>query len=271
MTVGEAIRDAQGWLSSCEVSSARLDAELLLGHILARDRAWLLAHNDSELSAEDRQRYAIIIHERTRRVPLVHLTGKREFYGLDITVTPDVLTPRVETEQMIDWAVKYAPQNSRLIDIGTGSGAIAIAIAVHRSDLKITATEVSAPALTVARRNATDHDVPITLIESDLWDRVDGQFETIVTNLPYLRDDARSDLMEEVKYEPEVALFGGDDGLDLYRRFLVDLPQHLLPGGFLFTECDPWQHEQLIAAAAEYGLHTVEEGYFILGFQLKPE
>jgi len=270
MTVGEAIIDARGWLATSKVSSARLDAELLLGHILGRDRAWLLAHDDTELTPEERQMYAIIIHKRTRRIPLVHLTGKREFYGLDITITPDVLTPRVETEQMVDWAIKYAPENSRLIDIGTGSGAIAIAIAVNRDDLKITGTEISVPALAVAQNNASDHDTPVTLIKSDLWDQVDGQFETIVTNLPYLRDDARDELMEEVKYEPEVALFGGNDGLDLYRRFLVDLRRHLVPGGFLFTECDPWQHEPLIAIAAKYDLRPVEQGYFILGFQLTP-
>ena len=271
MTVGEAIRDAQGWLTSSDIGSPRLDAELLLGHILGHERTWLLAHDETELTCEQRQMYAMIIQKRTLRIPLVHLTGRREFYGLDLTITPDVLTPRAETEQMVDWVVKYAPKNSHLIDIGTGSGAIAIAIAVHRSDLKVTGTEVSAPALKVAHGNATEHDVPLTLIESDLWDRVDGKFDTIVANLPYLRDDARSELMEEVKYEPELALFGGHDGLDLYRRLLVDIPSHLSPGGYLFTECDPWQHEHLIAKAAKYGLRVVEQGYFILGFQLRPE
>jgi release factor glutamine methyltransferase len=257
MTIGESIRDAKGWLETSEVSSARLDAELLLAHILKRDRSWLLAHEDVELSPEERQMYAIIIQRRTKRVPLVHLTGKREFYGLELTINPDVLTPRVETEQMVEWAIKYAPMNSRLIDIGTGSGALAIAIAKHRPDLIVTATEISKPALKVAKKNATEHKVTIDFIESDLWQAIDGTFETIVTNLPYLRDDAESELMEEVKYEPGVALYGGSDGLELYRRMLSDLPKYLAKDGLLFTECDPWQHKSLI-----------KEGYFILGFKL---
>ena len=173
-------------------------------------------------------------------------------------VTPDVLTPRVETEQMVEWAVKYAPQGGRLLDVGTGSGAIAIAIAVHRPDLHITATDLSTKELAVARRNAKRHGVTITFVESDLWSAFDqaAQFDVVVTNLPYLQDDA--DLMPEVKREPAVALFGGPDGLGLYRRFLTGLPNHLKPGGYLFTECDPWQHADLITEAQKSSLAPPE-------------
>jgi release factor glutamine methyltransferase len=269
MTVGEAIRDAKGWLETSSVGSARLDAELLLGHILKHDRAWLLAHEDEELSPEERQMYAIIVQRRTTRVPLVHLTGKREFYGLELAITPDVLTPRVETEQMVEWAIAHAPKNSRLIDMGTGSGAVAIAIAKNRPDLTITATEISPAALKIARKNASGHKVDLKLIESDLWTNVDGRFDTIVANLPYLRDDAREELMEEVKYEPSVSLFGGSDGLELYRAMLAEIAGYLEPGGLFFAECDPWQHGALIAEARKYGLEPIEEGYFILGFSAK--
>ncbi len=268
MTIGEAIIDAKGWLESHQVGSPRLDAELLLGHVLKHDRAWLLAHSDDELTPEERQMYAIIVQRRTKRVPLVHLTGKREFYGLEFSITPDVLTPRVETEHMVEWAIKHAPKKSKLIDIGTGSGALAVAIAQHRPDLKITATEVSVPALKVAKKNAAAYKESIDFIESDLWDKVEGRFETIVTNLPYLRDDARDELMAEVTYEPGLALFGGEDGLDLYRKCFAQIGDHLSPGGWLFTECDPWQHENLIKEAAKYGLRVAEEDYFILGFKL---
>ncbi len=268
MTIGEAITDAKGWLESHDVGSARLDAELLLSHVLKHDRAWLLAHSDDELTPEERQMYAIIVQRRTKRVPLVHLTGKREFYGLEFTITPDVLTPRVETEKMVEWAIKYAPKKSKLIDIGTGSGALAIAIGKHRPDLTITATEVSAQALKVARQNATDYGVKLKFVESNLWADVEGIFETIVTNLPYLRDDACDELMEEVRYEPGVALFGGSDGLDLYRKFFATIGDHLAPGGIVFTECDPWQHKMLIKEAKRVGLRVIEEDYFILGFEL---
>ena len=264
-TIRAALDTAIKFLTSREISGARLDAQLLLAHIIGRDRAWLLAHDDTELTPLQVTDFEALISQRSEHVPVVHLTGTREFYGLDFTITPDVLTPRVETEQMVEWAITYAPKNTALIDIGTGSGAIAIAIAKHRPDLAITATEVSAPALEVARDNASRHQVGLNFITADLWTGVNQGFTTIVTNLPYLRDDA--DLMPEVTREPAVALFGGADGLDLYRRFLAELPDHLEPSGYLFTECDPWQHESLIAEAAKVGLRPIEQGYFILGFQ----
>ncbi len=269
MTIRTAIKQTTRILRDAHIDSAQLDAELLVAYAAGRERAWVLAHDDYELDEPQAEQIHALTGRRASREPLVHLTGTREFYGLNMDITPDVLTPRVETEQMVGWAVKYAPQNSRLIDIGTGSGAIAIAIAKHRPDLTISGTEITNAALAVASLNIKKHATKVGLIKSDLWDNIDGQFETIVTNLPYLRDDATSELMPEVRHEPGVALFGGLDGLDLYRRFLQDLPNHLTPGGFLFTECDPWQHADLILEAAKAGLLPIEQGYFILGFQLQ--
>ena len=254
-------------LESKKVAGARLDAELLMAHVLRRDRTWVLAHDDEKLSPAQITNFERLVDLRSDHVPLVHLTGTREFYGLSLQITPDVLTPRVETEQIVDWAIKHSPADARVIDIGTGSGAIAIALGVTRPDLHIAATEISADALKVAVANARKFNTDIEFVESDLWQDVAGLFDTIVTNLPYLRDDA--DLMPEVKREPAIALFGGADGLMVYRRFLEDVPSHLKVGGFLFTECDPWQHESLIAEAARYGLVPVEQGYFILGFKLQ--
>lgn len=265
-TVKEALTAAIEFLQSQGITGAHLDAELLLGYVMQRDRAWLKAHDDAELTSFQAADFESMISRRSEHIPVVHLTGTREFYGLDMAITPDVLTPRVETEQMVDWAIKYAPKASKLIDIGTGSGAIAIAIASHRPDLAVTATDISDRELSVARRNVKTHGVSVKLAESDLWQAVTGTFGTIVTNLPYLVNDA--DLMPEVTKEPAVALFGGPDGLDLYRRFLQGISEHLEPGGYLFTECDPWQHEALIAEAAKVDLAPVEQGYFILGFQL---
>ncbi len=266
MTIREALKLAISELEEAKISGARFDAELLLAHALSHDRAWLLAHDDEIISADKHKLYNKFIQKRAQHVPVVHITGTREFYGLEFEITPDVLTPRVETEQLVEWAIKYAPKNSRLIDIGTGSGAIAIAIATHRPDLGVTATDLSDRELAVARRNAKRLNVEIRHLASDLWSALEGEtFDTVVTNLPYLEDGA--DLMPEVRREPTVALFGGPDGLGLYRRFLAGLPGHLAPGGFLFTECDPWQHEALIAEAAKHGLSPIEQGYFILGFQ----
>jgi release factor glutamine methyltransferase len=265
-TIGQWLKAAAQELTDAGTGSERLDAELIVGHVLGHDRAWVKAHDDATLTAKQSADASALITRRADHEPLVHLTQHREFYGLDLHITPDVLTPRVETEQMVDWAIKHAPKDSSLIDIGTGSGAIAIAIAKHRPDLHVTATEISPKELAVARRNATAHNTPITFVESDLWSALGSHtFDTVVTNLPYLTDDA--DLMPEVRKEPAVALFGGPDGLDLYRRFLAGLPSHLNPGGYLFTESDPWQHEALIAEAARHGLTPIEQGYFILGFQ----
>jgi release factor glutamine methyltransferase len=267
VTIRQALAKAQATLETREITGGRLDSELLMAFITRQNRAWVLAHDDDILSSTQSSAFFDLIEKRLDHIPVVHLTGTREFYGLAMRITPDVLTPRVETEQMVEWAIKYTKNGGQLIDIGTGSGAIAIAIAHHRPDLAITATEVTSEALDIARLNAKEHNMPVELIQSDLWEDVSGTFDTVVTNLPYLRDDAESQLMPEVRREPKVALFGGTDGLDLYRRFLKGLPKHLSPGGYLFTESDPWQHDALKNAALEFDLKPIEQGYFILGFQ----
>jgi release factor glutamine methyltransferase len=266
MTVKEALAEAYGQLEAGKVSSSRIDAQLLLAYVLEKDRAWLVAHDNESLDQEDLDAFSSLVAKRSKHTPVVHLTGKREFYGLEFEITPDVLTPRVETEQMVEWAIKYAPQNSKLIDIGTGSGAIALAIKKHRPDLEVWATDVSDKELNVAKRNAKKLKLNIKLIQSDLFASIQDSFSTVVTNLPYLRDDA--DLMPEVQKEPAVALFGGEDGLELYRKFLQQLPSHLEKNGYLFTECDTWQQADLIKAAGKINLKLIEEDRFILGFQL---
>jgi release factor glutamine methyltransferase len=274
MTIRAACKKAITSLNQAKIASANLDTELIMAHVLGRDRTWVLAHDDTELDEPQIEQFDALINRRLNHEPLVHLTGTREFYGLEFEITPDVLTPRTETEQMVEWAVNYTPQGSQLLDIGTGSGAIAIAIAHQRPDLHITATDLSERELTIARRNATLHHAAIEFVVSNLFKNIpapttaNDHFATIVTNLPYLREDARADLMPEVKHEPAVALFGGADGLDLYRRLLSLILTYLAPGGYLFTESDPWQHEALVAEAAKYNLKPIEQGYFILGFQL---
>lgn len=264
MTVKVALAVAEAALKKNGITDPRLDCMILMELVIRERREYIMAHSDRELTKHELMAFQALVRGRGQRKPLVHLTGKREFYGLELDITPDVLTPRVETEKMAEWAIKYAPKGSNLLDMGTGSGALAIAIAKHRPDLKVLASEVSPAALRVAKRNATKQAVNIKFIHSDLWQGISGTFATVVTNLPYLEDDA--DLMPEVQKEPQVALFGGKDGLDLYRRFLKDLPKHLESGGYLFTESDPWQHEALIKEASKYKLKMIEQDYFILGF-----
>lgn len=267
MTIAEALAKARDSLLLAKVNSVRIDSELLLAHVLNADRAYLLAHQNDTLNPEQQKQYFDLIKRRAGHAPVVHLTNTREFYGLELFINKDVLTPRIETEKMVELALRYAPPNSKVIDVGTGSGAIAAALCANRPDLSVTATEIDPKACKVALRNFTNLGTNINLVQSDLFDNVTGSFDVIVCNLPYLADNA--DLMPEVQREPEVALFGGPDGLDIYRRFLHQLPEHLKTKGFLFTECDPWQQASLIKEAESRGLRVIEEDYFILGFQAR--
>lgn len=265
MTIKEAQELGEKVLRRAKIESKHIDTSLLIEKVIDKPRSWAFAHPEHELSKEQCEKFMELIDKRRQRTPLVHLTNKREFYGLDFYIDERVLTPRVETEKMVEWAIKHSPQSSRLIDIGTGSGALAIAIKKYRPDLEIWATDVSNDALEVAKLNTHKHDVEIKLIQSDLWKSLEGEkFATIVTNLPYLEDE--TELLPEVQREPAVALFGGKDGLDIYRQFLAELPDHLERGGLLFTECDPWQHNSLAEATQYVGLKPLEQDYFILGF-----
>lgn len=269
MTLDEALQFGTKQLKQAGIESARIDTSLLLAKVMNMPRANVLAHLDDEMDSEVASDFIELVNERAKRIPLVHLTNTREFYGINLYIDKNVLTPRIETEKMVELAIKYTPKNGNLIDIGTGSGAIAIAIKTHRPDLEVWATEVDDEALTVARRNVENLKLDIKLVKSDLFDTISQTFDAVATNLPYLQNDA--DLMPEVQKEPAVALFGGDDGLDIYRRFLTQLPEHLAPKGYLFTECDPWQQISLKNEAAKIDLTPIEEDYFILGFQHSPK
>jgi release factor glutamine methyltransferase len=271
MTVAEVITKTSEKFKQAEIPSSRLDAELLLAHALKKTREWLLANNTKQLSASETLRFNQYVSRRLNREPVCYITNQLEFYGLSFYVDNRVLSPRVETELVPEQAIKNAPQGSKLIDIGTGSGAIAVAIAKHRPDLHITATEVSRPALTVAQRNAKKllgADNGIEFVPADIFDGVDGVFETVVTNLPYVSEDYKPRMKPEVAKEPAIALFGGaGDGLDLYRRFYQQLPKHIKSGSKVYHESDPWQHQELTELAKAAGLKPILEDYLILGFQ----
>lgn len=271
MTVDQTLKEAKTKLEQADIPSARLDAELLLAFVLAKPREWLIAHNNNKLTKAQSEKFNEATRRRIEHEPVCYITNKLEFYGIDFYVDNRVLAPRAETELVAEQAIKNAPKGSKLIDIGTGSGAIAIAITKHRPDLEITATEVSPKALEVAKLNAKNilgKDNKIKFIEADIWDGVTGKFDTIVTNLPYVSEDYKPRMKPEVAKEPAVALFGGKgDGLDLYRRFYMDLPKHIKTSSLIYHESDPWQHEELKKIAILAGLKPILEDYLILGFQ----
>ncbi len=261
MTIKEALKEASAKLDSIDIKSAKLDSELLLTDVLSKTKEWLIAHDTDELSSEQIKKYEQSIERRLDREPVCYITNKLEFYGIEFYVDNRVLSPRVETELIAEQAIKYTPRDSKLIDLGTGSGAIAIAIAKHRPDLEITATEISEEAMEVAKINK------IKFIMADVWDGVEGTFETVATNLPYVSEDYKPNMKPEVHKEPSVALYGGKgDGLDLYRKFYKDINKHIKKGSKIYHESDPWQHEALKSLAEAQGLKSILEEYLILGF-----
>jgi len=255
-----ALRDGIAQLERDHVPSAALAAELLLMHSLGRDRAWIYAHPEAELEAATREQYFSLIARRASGVPTQHLTGHQEFWGMDFEVTPDVLIPRPETEHVIEVALERLGVGSeagsprrkeefRIADVGTGSGCIAIALALELPAAQIIATDISAAALEVARRNASRHAVAsrITFIECNLVDflfhesRVTSHesrpLDLIASNPPYIGRQEAATLPREVReHEPAIALFGGQTGTEIYAPLIAQTATLLKPGGILVLE-----------------------------------
>ncbi len=225
---------------------ARRDAETLLLHVIRRDRATLVVSWDKVLDAEDAARFAALVRRRKVGEPIQYILGETEFYGLPFTVTPDVLIPRPETEHLVERVIELAVNmaDPRVLDVGTGSGAIAIALAHHLPKAVFTVIDLSAPALAIARQNALRNDVNTRMrfLHGDLFAPVAGEaFDIVVSNPPYVPRADRDSLSVEVRdYEPALALFDdtnpGSDGLEIYRRFIPAAFQALTPGGLLAIE-----------------------------------
>jgi release factor glutamine methyltransferase len=244
-----ALRAAIARLEECSVPSAPLAAELLLMHVLQRDRAWLYAHPEFELSPKDAAAYAQLIERRSEGVPTQYLTGRQEFWGLEFQVGPGVLIPRPETEHTIEVALERLgarrAEPLRIVDVGTGSGCIAIALARELPRAEIVATDISAAALDYAQRNAARHSVSnrIQFLRADLLGavsdpgRAESHFDLIVSNPPYVgRNDAGSLPREVREHEPAEALFAGDDGLEIYPALIDEAARKLAPSGILVLE-----------------------------------
>jgi release factor glutamine methyltransferase len=227
----------------------RLDAELLLAHVLGLSRTDLYAHPERSLLAHQLAAYRALLDRRAQGEPLPYLTGHIEFYGLDMTVNAHVLIPRPETETLVDLALgkveglrsvlSKVEGRLSLADVGTGSGCIAIALAVHAPQARIMALDLSPDALDVARANAGRHGVAdrITFLQSDLLAALPKAVDLIVANPPYIAADEWPGLPREVReHEPQLALDGGPDGLDVIRRLLEQAPARLRPGGALLVE-----------------------------------
>jgi len=251
--VRSVLKQGLAQLRAAEVPSFTLAAELLLLHVLDRDRTWLYAHPEEQLSAAESERFFALIARRANGEPTQHLTGKQEFWGLEFEVTPDVLIPRPETEHLIEVALdRLALRELRagrkqtltgaglqIADIGTGSGCIAIALARDLPAATIYATDISSAALAVAKRNADRHSVSghIHFVECNLLDITTPEFDLIVSNPPYVGRREAETLAREVRdHEPEIALYGGEEGYELYADLITQAAAHLKTGGLLVLE-----------------------------------
>jgi release factor glutamine methyltransferase len=221
-------------------NSARLDAELLLAHALGHARAWLYSHADEIIAADAIARIEPLIAARAGGVPIAQLLGQRGFWTLELEVTPDTLIPRHETELLVELALAKIPRDgvARVLDLGTGSGAIALAIAAERPLAHVTAVDASQDALAVARRNAEALRLRnIDFTHGDWFASLIGEyFEVIVGNPPYLADDDPHLETGDLRFEPRIALASGIDGLDAIRLIARDAPAHLHHGGWLLLE-----------------------------------
>ncbi|HTW60365.1 MAG TPA: peptide chain release factor N(5)-glutamine methyltransferase [Terracidiphilus sp.] len=243
---------------------ARRDAETLLSAVLKKNKAWLLAHAGEELPEPAGPVFAQGIERRASGEPVQYILGETEFYGMPFRVTREVLIPRPETEHVVEKATELARQFAapRIVDVGTGSGAIAIALAHNRRDAAMTATDVSAAALAVARSNAKRNGVAerARFLEGDLLEPVAGeQFEMVVSNPPYVAERDRESLSVEVRdFEPAEALFAGEDGLAVYRRLIPAAHAALVTGGWIVLEIGYGQEANVRELLRAAGFEAIE-------------
>lgn len=266
LKIADAIRYATERLVQAGIQNARLDAEVLLSYFLKKDRAWLITHGKDALEREGQKLFDDAIDRRSRREPLQHIIGRQEFWGLEFTVTRDVLIPRPETELVVETALKIVKRASRatIVDLCTGSGCVAVSLAREIEDARIFATDMSMQTLAVARENARKHDVSDRirfmdgnlfrpLEELDLRDRVD----VITANPPYIRSGDLPMLQAEVKdYEPEIALIAGPEGTEIQKKIIDNASAFLKKQGALIMEMGLGQAETLKTMAADTGSYA---------------
>ncbi|MEJ5367503.1 MAG: peptide chain release factor N(5)-glutamine methyltransferase [Bryobacteraceae bacterium] len=248
MNLRTALRQGSEILAAAGVSEPRLTAELLLCHALRRERSYLYSHPEHELNVIEWIHYGRYLHERLQGRPLQHITRRQEFYGREFEVSPDVLIPRPETEHVVEQALQFAPQARRILDLCTGSGNLAITLSLEL-DAWALGTDISFPALEIARRNARRHGARVDLLQCDLASAVSGTFDLVVANPPYIPLHELPTLQREVRdHEPRIALEGGETGVEFYHRIVPEAERLLAPGGWLIFEIG-YQGEAGVRAA----------------------
>jgi release factor glutamine methyltransferase len=265
VSLGDWLRQGQSRLQAGpHPQRAQRDAETLLLNLTGKNRAWLLAHLDEEFGGCKSIGYSQLIERRLAGEPIQYITGECEFYGLPFRVNRDVLIPRPETEHLVEKVLDLAAvfEQPRIVDVGTGSGAIAVALAHTLPSAQVTALDLSKAALSLARENAERNDVAerVRLLEGDLLLPVAGEkFEFVVSNPPYVAEEDRDTLAVEVRdFEPGLALFAGADGLNIYRRLSPLAYEALVPGGYVLFETGFGQAEAVAGILATAGFCSIQ-------------
>lgn len=258
--------DLSGWLEAARQAltavsdQPSLEAQALLGGKLGKSRAWIFAHLEKALSEEESNQLDQWIDRRLQREPLPYILGHWEFYGLDFIVTPDVLIPRPETEQLVDLGLEWIKNHSgpsKIIDVGTGSGCIAAALAYHSPNSCLLACDRSFPALCVAKKNFISLGLEnrIFTVASDLLSAIRDSFDLVCANLPYIPSET-FEYLDVALYEPGLALNGGKDGLRLIEPLLDQARQYINPGGRILLEIEYSQEESAVETARHYFPHA---------------
>jgi release factor glutamine methyltransferase len=265
-TVKALIEDTAAQLEAAEIPSARWDAERLVAHGLKKSRLELYTHPESGVDEKTQELLSGLVARRLKRQPLQYLIGSQEFWGLSFKVTPHVLIPRPESELLVEAAVTLCKTRAMktppvVADIGTGSGCLTVALAKEIPEAVVYATDVSAQALSIAEENTKAHDLcgRIRFLEGDLWgplkqEGLTGRIDLLVSNLPYISRASIAQLQSEIReYEPRIALDGGTDGLDLYRRLLAGARDMLAPQSAMILELGMHQAEAVRKSAERFG------------------
>lgn len=260
-TVQSILSNAQEALAECS-DSPRLDSEVLLGHVLGTNRAKIYANPDLPISKEQALEYQELVNGRVTGKPVSHLTGSREFWSMNLQVTPAVLVPRPETELLVEMALELLPAEEActVLDLGTGTGAVAIAIGLERPEATVIATDRSTAALDVARKNLARHcPERVTLKEGNWYAAVKNQrFNIVVSNPPYVSTEETEQTDPELRFEPRHALYSGTDGLDDIRLLVDGAADHLEPGGWLLLEHGYDQAEAVTELLKHAGFIDIE-------------
>lgn len=257
-------------LSKAGVGTARLDSLVLLEDYLGKDRAWLLAHPDTEILAVQVTELKKLLSLRTEHKPMAYIRGHTEFYGRDFVISSAVLEPRPESETMIDLFRSLLADGSlrlkkgyspKIADVGTGSGALGITAALEVPETSVDLIDIDPETLKIAKMNVDKFTLEVNLIESDLLTNTSLAYDVLLCNLPYVPDDYQINLA--ASHEPEIAIFGGPDGLDLYRKLFSQVKNLTQQPLYILTESLPPQHHELSKIAAQNGYKLTRENDFI--------